>query len=105
MKIISFTIIACFAVISSHAQKITPKPLLEIIKENKLQHKLYPPLVPLINTAPEKITTVPTVIAAATDHMPVLLLSADSSLYHMPVLKMLPNSSMPNGYPVIKPRP
>jgi hypothetical protein len=99
MKINILTLIGCFVVMSSTAQKITPKPFLQIIKENKLQHKLYPSLAPVI------ITTAPTVIAAVTDHMPILLLSADPTLYHMPVLKMLPNTNMPNGYPVIKPQP
>ncbi|MEI7734073.1 MAG: hypothetical protein WCI49_01345 [Ferruginibacter sp.] len=105
MKIISLTIIGSIAVISSLAQKIIPKPFLYIIKENRLKQKLYPVLAPLRNAARETITSTPTVVAAATDHMPVLILSADASLYHMPVLKMLPNNSMPNGYPAIKQKP
>lgn len=105
MKINILTLIGCFFVMSSTAQKITPKPFLQIIKENRLKQKLYQSFAPAINAAPETITTAPTVIAAVTDHMPILLLSADPTLYHMPVLKMLPNTNMPNGYPVIKPQP
>lgn len=105
MKIIILTIIACIAAMSSQAQKITPKSFLEIIKENRQKQKLYPALPPAINTKPETITSTPVIVYAAPDHMPVVMLSADESLYHMPVLKMLPTNSMPNGYPVIKPMP
>lgn len=104
MKIITLTGITCIAALGSQAQHFAPKPFLEIIKENKLKPKLYQALPPLNNIEPDTITAEPAVLYAATDHMPVLMLRADASLYHMPVLKMLPTNSMPNGYPHIKPK-